>query len=67
MKYTICSHCRLSPGLCSNILEPLEGKLNIHPLRHFYIIAGKVILLIGLVILIIPACICFLNTAVFQF
>lgn len=67
MKYTICSHCRLSPSLCSNILEPLLGKLSIHPSKRFYGIAGKVILLIGLVISIIPACICFLNTNPFQF
>lgn len=67
MKYSICSHWRLSPGLCSSILEPLEGMLSIHPLKRFYIIAGKVILLIGLVILIIPACICLLSTNLFQF
>lgn len=68
MRYTIRSHCRLSPGLCSNILEPLKGKLSIHPLKHiFTVFLTKVILLVGSVISIIPACICFFNTDLFQF
>lgn len=41
MKYTIRSHCRLSPSLCSDSLKPLEGKRSVSIKKHFYIIAGK--------------------------
>lgn len=66
MKYIICSYCRLSPGLCSNSLKPLDGKLNIHLLKHISTLLLAKVLLIGLVIVIIPACICFFHTNLFQ-
>lgn len=66
MKCIVCSSCKLSPGLCSNSLKPLGGKLSIYPLKHIFTLLLAKVLLIGLVIVSIPACICFFNTNLFQ-
>ena len=63
MKYNIRSHCRLSPGLCSDILEPVAGKAKYPSIIKsiFTRLLAKVILLIGSVILISPDSICLFN------